>query len=171
MRFLARDERSEPAAFPIEPLLRESFQEACRHVPTDNAGWTCENGGGEPLIVTGDRTSLKHALAEIMLNALQANPREPKVRARLQLVSDKQNSPHIQIEIEDNGEGFSADAAQKVPTPFFTTRSVGLGLGLTVSRKIVETHRGRLEIPPPKPGQHGLVRVLLPASPSLAAAV
>src|SRR2546427_6406464 len=36
--------------------------------------------------------------------------------------------------------GFSPEAAEKAPSPFFTTRNIGLGLGLTVSRKIIETH-------------------------------
>ena len=62
----------------------------------------------------------------------------------------------------DNGDGFTAEAAQKAPAPFYTTRNVGLGLGLVVSRKIIESHHGRLEIPPPRPGLHGVVRVMLP---------
>jgi nitrogen fixation/metabolism regulation signal transduction histidine kinase len=167
MRFLARDERYERAAFPIEPLLEEAYQEARRHLPSENSKWELKNPGGKPVIVTGDRVSLKHALSEIILNALQANLREPKIQARLQMVSDQANSPNLEIEIEDNGEGFSAETAQKAPAPFFTTRNVGLGLGLTVSRKIIESHRGRMEIVPPQPGQHGVVRILLPTEAAL----
>ena len=162
MRFLARDERSEAAPFPIDSLLEESYEEARRHLPMENTKWEFENAGGKPIIITGDRVSLKHAFAEIMLNALQANLKEPKVRTRLQIVSDKLNMQNLQIEIEDNGAGFTPEAAQKAPAPFYTTRNVGLGLGLTVSRKTIGSHRGRLEIPPPQPGEHGIVRVLLP---------
>jgi signal transduction histidine kinase len=167
MRFLARDERSEPVAFSVESLLEESYDEARRHLPVDHSKWEFENNGGKPIIITGDRVSLKHAFAEIMLNALQANVKEPKVVARLKIVPDKFNASNLQIEIQDNGEGFSAEAAQKVPSPFFTTRNVGLGLGLTVSRKILESHRGRLEILPPQPGLHGIVRVSLPLESAL----
>ena len=162
MRFLARDERSEPVAFPIEPLLSESYEEARKHLPAEHSKWQCSNNGGAPVIITGDRLSLKHAFAEIILNALQANLKEPSVMGRLQMVSEKSGAAGIQIEIEDNGEGFSAEAAQKAPAPFYTTRNVGLGLGLVVSRKIIESHHGRLEIPPPRPGLHGVVRVMLP---------
>ncbi|HTV43439.1 MAG TPA: ATP-binding protein [Candidatus Sulfotelmatobacter sp.] len=167
MRFLARDERSEPVAFPIEPLLEEAYQEARKHLPADNSKWQCSNNGGKPIIITGDRISLKHAFAEIMLNALQANLKEPNVTGRLQIVSDKTNLPNLQVEIEDNGDGFSPEAAQKAPAPFYTTRNVGLGLGLVVSRKIIESHHGRLEIPAPRPGVHGLVRVMLPVDGAL----
>ena len=57
---------------------------------------------------------------------------------------------------------------KKVPSPFYTTRNVGLGLGLAVSQKIIETHHGKLEI---VPSPSGLVRVSLPASSALAAGV
>ncbi len=170
MRFLARDERSEPVAFPVEALLEEAYQEARKHLPGDHSKWEFENPGGKPMIITGDRTSLKHAFAEIMLNALQANLKDPKVVARLQAIPDKFHATNLQIEIQDNGDGFSAEAAQKAPAPFFTTRNVGLGLGLTVSRKIIESHHGRLEIVPPQPGLHGTVRVLLPTEATLPAA-
>ena len=48
--------------------------------------------------------------------------------------------------------------------PFFTTRNVGLGLGLTVSRKIIETHQGNLALGNSPDGQSGLVRISLPAA-------
>ena len=72
----------------------------------------------------------------------------------------------LQIEVQDNGTGFTSEAAQKAPAPFFTTRNVGLGLGLTVSRKIIETHHGKLEIVSPKSGQAGVVRICLPLESS-----
>ena len=71
----------------------------------------------------------------------------------------------MQIEVQDNGAGFTAEAAGKMPSPFFTTRNVGLGLGLTVSQKIIETHHGKLEI---VPSDSGVVRVSLPLEPAAA---
>ena len=58
-----------------------------------------------------------------------------------------------------------------MPSAFFTTRNVGLGLGLTVSRKIIETHHGKLEIVPPQAGQPGVVRVSLPVDSGIFNAV
>jgi nitrogen fixation/metabolism regulation signal transduction histidine kinase len=71
----------------------------------------------------------------------------------------------VTIEVQDNGGGFSAEAARKIPAPFYTTRNVGLGLGLAVSRKIIENHHGKLEI---VPSPSGVVRVFLPADAPLA---
>ena len=87
--------------------------------------------------------------------------------SELQSVGGGDNSA-VTIEVQDNGVGFSAEAARKIPSPFYTTRNVGLGLGLAVSQKIIETHHGKLEI---VPSPSGLVRISLPAESSLAAGV
>jgi nitrogen-specific signal transduction histidine kinase/DNA-binding NarL/FixJ family response regulator len=165
MRFLARENEPESQAFPVEPLIEEAYQEARKHQPGEKAQLQCEDGG-KPIVITGDRAALKHALAEIMLNALQANPKEPKIGVRLHTSPNHAGRRELEIEVQDNGTGFTSETAQKVPSPFFTTRNVGLGLGLTVSRKIIETHHGKLEIVPPQAGQHGTVRILLPIDPS-----
>jgi len=119
-------------------------------------------GTSAPVVVTGDRAALKHAFAEVMLNALQANPADPRIGVRLQPESGTNGRGGLQIEVQDNGTGFTPETAEKAPAPFYTTRNVGLGLGLTVSRKIIETHHGRLEIMPPASGGAGIVRISLP---------
>jgi len=112
-------------------------------------------------MVEGDRAALKHALSEVMLNAIQANPADARVGVRTRLATDSALGK-ISIEVQDNGSGFAPETAQKVPEAFFTTRNVGLGLGLTVTQKIVDTHFGQLEIVNPVLGQSGLVRISLP---------
>jgi nitrogen fixation/metabolism regulation signal transduction histidine kinase len=168
MRFLARDGHIEQEAFAVEKLIEDAYQEARKHQPADAAQLQYENGG-KPIIITGDRAALKHALSEIMLNALQANPKSPTVGVRLQ-TSGSNGHQDLQIEVQDNGAGFTAEAAEKAPSPFFTTRSVGLGLGLTVSRKIIETHHGKLEIIPPQNGQSSVIRISLPMDTGISTA-
>jgi signal transduction histidine kinase len=161
MRFLARDSLSSPEAFPIAPLIEEAYQEACKYQPMKSTQLRYDTANN-PIILNGDRAALKHALAEVLLNALQANPADPKVGVRLHTDANGTGLKELEIEVQDNGGGFSTEAIQKAPSPFFTTRNVGLGLGLTVTRKIVETHHGKLEIVPPKTGQAGMVRISLP---------
>jgi len=163
MRFLAREGHVEQEAFAIGKLIEDAFQEAIRQQPTAGAQLKFENSG-KPLIVTGDRAALKHALSEIMLNALQANTKQPLVGVKLQAAGHNGDRA-VTIEVQDNGTGFSLEAAKKIPSPFYTTRNVGLGLGLAVSRKIIETHNGTLEI---VPANTGVVRVSLPMEVILA---
>jgi len=161
MRFLARDSVLAQEAFPLAPMLEEAYEEARKYQPGKAALLSLDTGK-TPIVVTGDRAALKHALAEVMLNALQANPADPKVGVRLHSEFNGNAGQGLQIEVQDNGAGFTPEAVQKGAAPFFTTRNVGLGLGLTVSRKIIETHHGRLEILPAKPGVAGIVRISLP---------
>jgi signal transduction histidine kinase len=169
MRFLAREGHIEQETVSVGKLVEESYQEARKHLNVENAQLELEDGG-KPIVITGDHAALKHALAEIFLNALQANPKEPKIIVRLKTVANGEGKQNLEIEVQDNGAGFTPEAAEKVPSPFFTTRAVGLGLGLTVSEKIIETHDGTLEIVPPQSGQHGIVRILLPVDSGISTA-
>ena len=157
MRFLAREGQFEQETFAVGKLVEDAFQEATRHQATSGA--QLKLGNFDPqLTVVGDRAALKHALSEIMLNALQAHPQNPLIDVTL-ATAGSNGDRSLLIEVHDNGEGFSAETAKRVPAPFYTTRQVGLGLGLTVSQRIIETHRGKLEI---VPSPSGVVRVSLP---------
>ncbi len=168
MRFLAREGHLEQESFPVGKLIEDAYQEARKHQSSE-AGQLRYVAEGKAIHLTGDRAALKHAFSEIILNALQANPKTPTVDVRLHATGHN-GDQKLQIEVQDNGTGFSAEAAKKVPSAFFTTRNVGLGLGLTVSRKIIETHNGNLEIVSSQSGQAGVVRVSLPMEPAISTA-
>ena len=68
--------------------------------------------------------------------------------------------------MRDTGPGFTAEAAERATEPFFSTRNVGLGLGLAVTRKIIETHHGKIEIAPRDANKSGTVRISLPLAPT-----
>ncbi len=157
MRFLARDGFLEQEVFPVQKLIEDAYQEAMRQQPSQSALLKMESGG-RPFIISGNRPALKHAFSEILLNAIQANPKGGQVGVRLQ-AGGVDEGQSLTIEVQDTGAGFSAEAARKIPAPFYTTRNVGLGLGLAVTRKIIESHHGKLEI---VPSPSGIVRVSLP---------
>jgi nitrogen-specific signal transduction histidine kinase/DNA-binding NarL/FixJ family response regulator len=166
MRFLARDALFSQEPSPLAELLEEAYQEASKHLPAKVAPLKYDPPS-KPITLPGDRMALKHALAEVMLNALQANLADAKIGILVRTESSGNGLQVLQLEVQDNGGGFTPDAAKKAFVPFFTTRTVGLGLGLTVARKIIETHRGRLEIVAPKSGQNGVVRISLPLDAAL----
>lgn len=161
MRFLARDSMTSSEPIPLTPLIEEAYQEARKYQPVKASQLKYETTG-KPVFITGDRAALKHALTEVLINALQANPTDPKVGVRLDSDANGSGAVGLQIDVQDNGGGFTPEAMQKAVAPFYTTRNVGLGLGLTVTRKIIETHHGKLEILPPQTGHPGVVRISLP---------
>ncbi|MEI2724244.1 MAG: ATP-binding protein [Verrucomicrobiota bacterium] len=161
MRFLARDALVTHEPIPLSSLIEEAYQEARKYQPA-KAGQLKYENGGKPVFVTGDRAALKHALTEVMINALQANPADPKVGVRLETDPNGAAEAGLSIEVQDNGGGFSPEAMLKGVAPFYTTRNVGLGLGLTVTRKIIETHHGKLELVQAPAGHSGIVRISLP---------
>ncbi|MBI2925182.1 MAG: hypothetical protein HYY24_05700 [Verrucomicrobia bacterium] len=164
--FLSRDTVGRVEPIRVHQLLEEAFREAESNYPEKNAELRQENGA--PVLLSGDRVGLKHALAEVMLNALQANPIAPKIQTWIHPETDQQGKGWVRIEIHDAGAGFTSETAKRALDPFFTTRNVGLGLGLTVARKIVEAHHGRVELG--TSGSSGLVVITLPISPVEAAA-
>jgi signal transduction histidine kinase len=166
MRFLARDGFIQQEAFAVQKMIEEAYQEAVRQQPYKGVPLKLD-AGGKPCIISGDRAALKHAMSEIMLNALQANPKGAQVDVKLQTTGTNGDSA-VTIEVSDTGTGFSSEAAKKIPSPFYTTRNVGLGLGLSVTQKIIENHHGKLEI---VPSPSGIVRVSLPMDHTVAGAV
>ncbi len=159
MLYLTRDVVGRTEAMVMTPLVEEAFREAQNSQNEKNALLLYENGG-RPYLLSGNRAGLKHALTEVILNALQANPPDPQVQVRLNSETDAQGAGWLRIDIKDAGKGFSPETAKKALDPFFSTRNVGLGLGLTVTRKIIETHGGRIEIAPA--GQPNSVVIYLP---------
>jgi nitrogen fixation/metabolism regulation signal transduction histidine kinase len=160
MRFLAREGAASRESLPLSELIAEAFQDAQKHQPA-RASKLKQEAAEQPIILAGDHAALRHAFSEVFLNALQANPSDPKIAVKSLMDTDVAGSRWVHIDVEDNGAGFTPEALKKVPEPFFTTRNVGLGLGLTVSRKIIETHHGKLAILPAE-GGHSVVRISLP---------
>jgi signal transduction histidine kinase len=161
MRFLAREGIVHREALPLTNLIDEAFQDAQKFQPAKTSKLKTETSD-QPIVLAGDHAALRHALSEVFINALQANPAEPRVAVRSLMDTDLGGSRWVHIDVEDNGTGFTPEALKKVPEPFYTTRNVGLGLGLTVSRKIIENHQGKLAILPPQEGHSSVVRISLP---------
>ena len=162
MVFLARDWKAELGeAVQLSDLIVEAFHEAHTFHPGKKVAQLSFNKNVGPWRISGDPKALRHAFSEIILNALQANPEEPNVAVNIE-ESKPGTEPVLSVEVRDSGAGFSAEAAQRAQEPFFSTRAVGLGIGLTVSRKIIESHKGRIDIATSQTGEPGVVRISLP---------
>ncbi len=161
MAFLAREWQADfNDSVLVADLIVEAFHDAHTFHPGKKVAQLSFNKDVAPWRIPGDRAALKHAFSEIILNALQANPEDPNVSVKLR--EEKGGEHRLDVEVRDTGKGFSSDGAQRAAEPFYSTRMVGLGIGLTVSRKIIESHHGTIEISPSPTGESGLVRVSLP---------
>ena len=165
MVYLASDELMSQGSFPLASLVEEAHKEACK-TPPARKGQLQFDSGNPTTVISGDRAALKHALAEVFHNALLANPSDPRTTVRWRVEADGNGLQGLQIEVQDNGHGFTPEAARRAFEPFFTTRIPGVGVGLTVVRKIIEAHRGRVAIAAPGAGQGGVVRISLPSTSS-----
>lgn len=162
MRYLAGETSASTEPLPLVPLLEEAFLEAAKHHGTQGPPLDFKNAD-PTLLMPGDRLALRRAFSELLLNALQAAVKEPRVIVRAQTLPGNSDGPMVQVEIEDNGSGFSDEFWKHGQAPFYGTRAVGVGLGLEVAKRIVERHGGKLELVKHGPGQGGLVRVTLPS--------
>ncbi len=111
--------------------------------------------------IRGDLSTLKHACMEILLNALQSAGEEAGIVVESRVAEGEEGRRFVTVDFRDRGSGFSEEAAREALKPFFTTRNVGVGLGLTVAEKILHAHGGSLEIPH-NAGRANVVRATLP---------
>jgi signal transduction histidine kinase len=103
-----------------------------------------------------DETSLRSALTNLVLNAVQAMPGGGVLTIRTG-VSDH----GLHLEITDTGKGMSEEQGRKVFEPFYTTKSQGLGLGMPYAQKVIEQHGGTISIKSSL-GAGTTIRVALP---------
>jgi PAS domain S-box-containing protein len=108
----------------------------------------------EPLpAVFGDRTQLRHLLLNLVMNGIEATGKGLH-GARLVVIMTRSDAPPgIQLEVTDSGIGIQPEDRERIFHPFFTTKEAGLGMGLSISRTIVESHGGRILVEPNQP--HG----------------
>jgi two-component system sensor histidine kinase DctS len=117
-----------------------------------------------------DRTMVEQVLLNLARNGMQAMD-HPDCRKRLLTLQVKRaasSDSHgwVEFSIIDMGLGISPDIAQKLFTPFFTTKAEGMGLGLSLCRTVVEQHGGHLEFEAQEPCGT-LFRFTLPTAPEL----
>jgi C4-dicarboxylate-specific signal transduction histidine kinase len=95
-------------------------------------------------LVRGDRVELQQVILNLVMNSIEAmqsiehRPRELVVR------SGQDERQQVRVSVTDCGVGFSAENADRLFTAFFTTKSSGMGMGLSICRSIIEAHSGRL---------------------------
>jgi signal transduction histidine kinase len=93
--------------------------------------------------VSGDRVQLQQVMINLIMNGIEAM-RSIVDRPRELVIKSAMNHNEVLILVQDSGEGLDRQQREHIFEPFFTTKPEGIGMGLSISRSIVESHGGRL---------------------------
>ncbi|PYN59469.1 MAG: hypothetical protein DMD90_29265 [Candidatus Rokuibacteriota bacterium] len=105
--------------------------------------------------VLGDRIQLQQVLLNLVMNAVEAMGTVTGRPRRLIIRSEPDDDDHVSVAVQDTGIGIAANHLDHVFSAFFTTKPGGMGMGLSISRSIIEAHGGQLWTTPNRP--HGAV--------------
>jgi C4-dicarboxylate-specific signal transduction histidine kinase len=94
--------------------------------------------------VLGDRVQLEQVVVNLAMNAIEAMTSVLERERVLEVRVDRHDAHALRVSIRDTGVGLSAELCDKMFDAFQTTKPAGMGMGLTISRKIIEAHGGRL---------------------------
>ena len=83
-------------------------------------------------------------LLNLIMNALEAMAKQPPEKRRLIVRTSRASDGGVEISVADSGPGIEPANLPRLFDPFFTTKPNGIGMGLAISRKIVEAHQGRI---------------------------
>jgi len=117
------------------------------------------------LPVNGDATQLSQIVYNLVLNAIQAIDRRGRITVSTGRIAKSDGQPpEVYLEVSDDGPGIAEKVMLKLFQPFVTTKKSGVGLGLSIVKRIVESHGGRLlvESPVKTLGRGALFRAVLP---------
>ncbi len=130
-----------PDAKPENIDLNELLEKVTElYLNTQNVKIDFEKHTG-PITVHADRSQLLRVFTNLLENAVQSIPEDKHGEVRILLMPEEKE---IVIGIADNGVGISKDAIEKIFQPYFTTKSSGTGLGLAMTRKIIEFWNGAI---------------------------
>jgi signal transduction histidine kinase len=94
--------------------------------------------------VTGDRVQLQQVVLNLIMNASDSMRGVDDRPRQLVIRTERDGGDHVRLTVQDAGMGFDPQVEERLFEAFYTTKSGGMGIGLSVSRSIIESHRGRL---------------------------
>jgi PAS domain S-box-containing protein len=143
VRALANKTDTEKVPLDLNDVVREVITLVQRELTSHQVSLRTELTSPLPMIL-GDRVQLQQVIINLVMNGIEAmqavtdRPRELVIRSR------QDETRQVLVGVTDCGVGISAENADRLFNPFFTTKSGGMGMGLSICRSIMEAHGGRL---------------------------
>ena len=123
----------------LGPILERASRMAEERATRRNIQISLDTGQSDASAANVDGSQIEQVLLNLLLNAVEASPGDSRIE-----VAVRNGSSVIEIDVVDHGPGIPADVREKIFDPYFTTKDTGSGLGLAVSREIVQRHGGDL---------------------------
>ena len=143
IRGLLQKTEFEFAPLDLDAVVREVAMLARTDAMIRKAAIALEIDGGLPP-VRGDRVQLQQVFLNLILNGLEAMEGTEVARRSLVIRATRSASGAILVGVRDAGIGIQPDQLGRVFTPFFTSKTTGLGMGLAITRSIIEAHGGTI---------------------------
>jgi signal transduction histidine kinase len=125
----------------LAPVVRESIDLVRKKTQKNELSVQTDN----PLIARCDPDGIKQVLLNVLLNAVEAAPGPVDCEAHVV-------GAEVVLTVADRGPGVPDSARRRIFDPFFSTKSRGTGLGLAVSKQIIDEHNGRIRLLPRRGG-------------------
>jgi C4-dicarboxylate-specific signal transduction histidine kinase len=142
VRALANKTDMEKLPLDLNDVVEEVIVMVQREISSHGVSLRMELGSA--LFVLGDRVQLQQVIINLVMNGIEAMQHVTDRRRELVIRSRQDETQHALVSVTDCGDGISAEHASRLFNAFFTTKSSGLGMGLSICRSIVEAHGGRL---------------------------
>jgi signal transduction histidine kinase len=94
--------------------------------------------------IAGDRVQLQQVILNLLLNASEAMSDVNDRPRHMVIKTERDDHDQVRLTVKDTGVGFKRESTEKLFEAFHTTKSGGMGIGLSVSRSIIENHHGRI---------------------------
>lgn len=160
IRRLLKKSRGGKSSYSINDNIREVLALAASELTKDRIKVRTELADGLPYIIA-DRVQIQQVVLNLVLNGKEAMS-EASWQPRELLISTEHAESAILVTITDTGVGIAPENRERAFVPFFTSKQEGLGLGLSISQTIIESHGGRLWNKPNQNGQGTTFQFTLP---------
>jgi signal transduction histidine kinase len=143
MRSLLKKRGMDAAALELNEVVSEIVTLAEPDAKTRHVHLEWHPSGG-PLAVRGDKVQLQQVILNLVLNGMDAIKSTLNGHRTVEVVVQKRDGDFVEVSVRDGGGGIKADDLPRIFEPFFTTKTDGMGMGLAISKTIVEAHGGKI---------------------------
>jgi C4-dicarboxylate-specific signal transduction histidine kinase len=152
IRGFVRASDAKREAIDMQELLREVAGMLEREARARGVKVQLEPREGEPALVVGDRVQLEQVVINLVMNGFDAMAALPDAGRCVRMRAERDGPGLVRVSVRDAGVGVHPDERDRIFDAFYTSKPAGMGMGLAISRSIVEAHEGRLWCTPNEGG-------------------